>query len=49
MSHPTCTALDTSLGRPRQTHPQPPQYTLVWITVAALVLVLVFAAWRGWS
>jgi hypothetical protein len=28
--------------------PPLPQHALIWIVVAALVLVLVRAAWRGW-
>ena len=29
--------------------PRPPAYTLIWMAVAALLVVLVIAVWRGWS
>jgi cytochrome oxidase assembly protein ShyY1 len=33
---------------PQTDNPQPPQYALLWIAFAAVVLVLL-AAWHGWS
>ncbi len=30
-------------------HQPPPQHTLIWMVVAAILLVLLIAVWRGWT